>query len=397
MAGGTREAFAPELAKAAVSELRFPAVRELRVTVVMPLGTARGGGELMLRQLLTHGRGQGVAWTVVFLRDGPMVAEMRALGHDVHLVEAGRFRNIVARARAVFAIARIVRASKSDLVLGWMVAGQLTAGFAALIARAPCVWFQVGTPRPDWLDRVATLLPARGVLVLSRAAAAAQNRVRPRRKQWLVYPGADLTAFDPARLPPPASERARLGLPAAGPLIGMVGRLQRWKGMHVFVSAMARVHQARPDARAVIVGAPHETEPEYAAELQRQAGALGLDRVVTFAGFQNNVPDWMQAMDVIVHASDREPFGIVVIEAMALGKAVIAGSGGGPAEIITDGVDGLLAQYGDAGSLANAILRYLDDQALAARTGAAARIRAAAFDDVRYASNVIAALRESVS
>ena len=240
----------------------------------MPLGTALGGGELMLRQLLTHGRGQGVAWTVVFLRDGPMVAEMRALGHEVHLVEAGRFRNIVARVRAAFAIARIVRASKSDLVLGWMVAGQLAAGVAAMIANAPCVWFQVGTPRPDWLDRVATLLPARGVLVLSRAAATAQDRVRPRRKHWLVYPGADLSAFDPARLPSPASERATLGLPAAGPLIGMVGRLQRWKGMHVFVAAMARVREARPDARAVIVGAPHETEPEYAAELQKQVAEL---------------------------------------------------------------------------------------------------------------------------
>ena len=241
------------------------------------------------------------------------------------------------------------------------------------------------------------MLPARGILVLSRAAAAAQARVRPRRKQWLVYPGADLSAFDPARLPAPADARALLGLPAGGALIGMVGRLQRWKGMHVFVSAMARVHHARPDVRAVIVGAPHETEPGYAAELQRQSGALGLDRVVTFAGFQRNIPEWMQAMDVIVHASDREPFGIVVIEAMALGKPVIAGAGGGPAEIITDGVDGLLAQYGDAGSLASAILRYLDDRALAARLGAAARLRAAAFDDRTYAANVIAALRESVS
>ena len=370
---------------------------ELRVTVVMPLGTALGGGELMLRQLLTHGRGQGVEWTVVFLRDGPMVEEARALGHTVRLVNAGRFRNIAARVRAIFAIAHIARESRADLVLGWMVAGQLTAGAAAMIAGIPSVWFQVGTPRPDWLDRIATLLPARGVLVLSRAAAAAQARVWPRRKQWLVYPGADLSAFDPARLPSPASERARLGLPVTGPLIGMVGRLQRWKGMHVFVSAMARVHQSRSDVRAVIVGAPHETEPEYAIELQRQVGALGLDRVVTLAGFQSNVPDWMQAMDVIVHASDREPFGIVVIEAMALGKPVIAGSGGGPAEIITDGVNGLLAQYGDAGSLANAILRYLDDHALAARTGAAARIRAAAFDDRTYATNVIAALRESAS
>jgi glycosyltransferase involved in cell wall biosynthesis len=149
--------------------------------------------------------------------------------------------------------------------------------------------------------------------------------------------------------------------------------------------------------RAVIVGAPHETEPAYAIELRAQTAALGLDDVVTFAGFQSNVPEWMQAMDVFVHASEHEPFGIVVIEAMALGKPVIAGSEGGPSEVITDGENGLLVPFGDAGSLAKAIVRYLDDHAFASRLGAAARARAAVFDDRTYAANVIAALRESVS
>lgn len=371
-------------------------MKPLRVLVVMPLGTALGGGEVMLRQLLVRGRGTGVEWIVVFLRHGPMVDEMRALDLDVRVIEAGRFRNLPARMRAIGRIARLAQAGGADLVLGWMVAGQLTAGAAALLAGVPCVWFQVGTPRPDWLDRIATLLPARGVLVLSQAAAAAQARVWPRRRQWLVHPGASLDAFDPSKLPAPREARAKLGLPGDGPLVGMVGRLQRWKGMHVFIAAMAQVHAARPDARAVIVGAPHETEPRHADELRAQAHALGLDGVVTFAGFQANVAEWMQAMDIFVHASDREPFGIVVIEAMALGKPVIAGAAGGPAEIVTDGEDGLLVPYGDERSLARAIMRYLDDHALAARLGAAARVRAAVFDDRTYAANVIAALRESV-
>jgi len=372
-------------------------VRPLRVLVVMPLGTALGGGELMLRQLLVHGRGRGIDWIVVFLRDGPMVAEMRALGLDVHVIEASRFRNVPARLRAIARVARLARESGADLVLGWMVAGQLTAGAAALVAGTPCVWFQVGTPRPDWLDRLATLLPARGVLVLSRGVADAQSKVWPRRRQWLVYPGASLDAFDPSKLAAPAGMRTTLGIPPDGPLVGMVGRLQRWKGMHVFVAAIARVRAARPDVRAVIVGAPHETEPRYADELRSQVRALGLDGVVIFAGFQRNVAEWMQAMDVFVHASDREPFGIVVLEAMALGKPVIAGAEGGPGEVITDGENGLLVRFGDDQSLADAILRYLGDDAFAARVGAAARTRAAAFDDRTYAENVIAALGEAVS
>lgn len=369
----------------------------LRVLVVMPLATPLGGGEQMLRQLLRHGRVSGIEWIVVFLRDGPMADEARALGLAVRVIEAGRFRQVARRARAVWRIARLARVFRADLVLGWMVAGQLSAGPAALLAGLPCVWFQVGTPRPDWLDRVATLLPARGVLVLSRAGAAAQARVWPARRQWLVYPGASLDAFDPATLPDPPEARRRLGLAGRGPLVGMVARLQRWKGVHVLVEAMAAVHAARPEARAVIVGGPHETEPAYPPELEARVKALGLEDVVRFAGFQANVPEWMQAMDVVVHASDREPFGLVVIEAMALGKPVIAGAAGGPAEIVTDGVDGLLVPYGDAPALARSILKLLDDAPLAARLGAAARIRAAAFDDRTYAANVIAALRESVA
>jgi glycosyltransferase involved in cell wall biosynthesis len=371
------------------------AMKPLRVLTVMPLATARGGAEMNFRQLMLHGRGHDIEWIVVFLRDGPMVTEMRALGLDVRVINAGRFRNLGQRVRAIRRIARLATSRRVDLVLGWMVAGQLTAGAAALLARVPCVWFQAGTPRPDWLDRVSTVLPARGVIVVSRAAAAAQARVWPPRRQWLVYPGGSLELFDPSRLPPPAAMRAKLGLSAAGPLIGMAGRLQRWKGMHLFIDAIALVRKSRPGVRAVIVGGAHETEPQYGAELRAQAHALGLDNVLTFAGFQPNVAEWMQAMDVFVHASDREPFGIVVVEAMALGKPVVAGAEGGPAEIITDGENGLLVPYGNTQSLAGAILRYLDDDALVAKVAAAARIRAAVFDDRTFAANIIAALRES--
>lgn len=369
----------------------------LRVLIVMPLATPLGGGELMLRQLLRHGRDQGVEWMVVYLRDGPMVAETRALGIAAHVVPSGRFRDLLTRVGAVRAVAEIARQFRADLILGWMVAGELTAGPAALLAGLPNVWYQVGTPRPDWLDRTATVFPARGIIVLSRGGAAAQSRVWPARKQWLVYPGVSLDEFNPDRLATPHVLRAKFGLPITGPLIGIVGRLQRWKGMDVFLDAIPAILIRHPDAHAVIVGGPHETEPRYPDELQARVQALGIGRAVTFAGFQSNVPEWMQAMDIVVHASDHEPFGIVVLEAMALGKPVVAGAEGGPSETITPGVDGLLSPFGDVAALAAAVLRYLDDPAFAVQVGSAARKRAQLFDDHRYAANVIAALHESTT
>jgi len=171
-------------------------------------------------------------------------------------------------------------------------------------------------------------------------------------------------------------------------LIGIVGRLQRWKGIHVLVDALPLVRARHPEAQLVIVGGAHEPEPDYPAALMAQVAHFGLEGAVTFAGFQADAPRWMQAMDIIVHASDREPFGIVVIEAMALGKPVVAGADGGPAEVITPGVDGLLAPFGDAAALAEALLKYLDDPALAARCAEGAARRARDFSASRYARAV---------
>ena len=97
--------------------------------------------------------------------------------------------------------------------------------------------------------------------------------------------------------------------------------MQRWKGIHVLIEAMPIILKAHPDAHCVVVGGRHALEPDYPEFVQAKIGDLGLEAQVTLVGLQHNVPEWMQAMDVIVHASDHEPFGIVVIEAMALGTA----------------------------------------------------------------------------
>lgn len=366
---------------------------DLRVLVVMPLGEQLGGGEMMFRQLMQHGRGRGVEWIALFTRDGPMVAETRASGIETHLIPAGRMRELGRRWRATRAIAALARERQVSMIFGWMASAQLLAGPAAWLADIPAAWYQVGLPRPDWLDRVATWLPARGIVVLSREVAASQARLWPGRPQRLVYPGASLDRFEAVRDERPAVLRASFGLPSAGPLIGIVGRLQHWKGMHTVIAAMAKVRARHPDAHLVIVGGRHDPEPRYEDELRALVERQGAASAVTFTGFQADVPRWMQAMDVVVHASDREPFGIVVIEAMALGKPVVAGAEGGPAEIITPGEDGLLAPFGDAEALADRISRFLDDPGLATRCGASARRRAEDFSAERYAHLATDAVR----
>jgi glycosyltransferase involved in cell wall biosynthesis len=365
----------------------------MTVLVVMPLAEQRGGAELSLRHLAKHGRGQGVRWVVVFLQDGPMVGDLRNLGVTVEVASAGRLRQPHRSLAAIARIVAIARRERAEVIVGWMTKGHIYGGPAAKLAGRPAIWYQHGNPGlRGRFERVANILPARGVITVSRANGRAQAMLRPVRPQRTVYPGAELDRFDVRRLAAPGELRARLGLPVAGPLVGIVGRLQRWKGVHVLIDALALLHASHPQAHCVVVGGAHEHEPAYADELARQVAALGLGSHVTFAGFQRDVARWMQAMDVVVHASDREPFGIVVVEAMALGKPVIAGSQGGPREIVRDGVDGLLVPYGDAAALATTLRRYLDDPAFARRLGVAARQRATEFSARRYAENVISAV-----
>ena len=324
----------------------------MKVAILMPLAEQRGGAEQLLRLFLRHAPGAPDDWPLVFFETGPLVDEARALGFPVQVIRAGRLRQLVRYLHTVRRLARWFRQEGIALVLSWMGKAHLYGGVAARLAGVPAVWFQHGIPAQDsWMDRWITRVPAVGVLACSEAAAAAQRRLRPVRPVAVVHPAAELTAFEPDRLPAPMEARRQLGLPESGPLIGMVGRLQRWKGMHTLVQAMPHILERHPDARAVIVGGRHELEPDY------------------------------------------EPW-IVVVEAMALGKPVVAGAEGGPREIITEGVDGLLAPYEDAEALARQILRYLDDPAFARRVGEAARRRARDFSPEAFARRVMDVLRD---
>jgi glycosyltransferase involved in cell wall biosynthesis len=367
----------------------------MRVAIVMPLAERRGGAEALLVQLMRIGGDRDIEWSVVFLEHGSMVHELEALGVECSVVAAGRVRHARRYVRSVFEIRALARRRRADLILSWMTKAHLYGGPAATLARVPAVWYQHGLPAGgSALDRIATALPARGVIVTSAAVGAAQARLRPARAQRVVHPGIDLERFDPRRLPAPEQVRAALGLPTGGPLVGFCGRLQRWKGPHVLVDAMPAVLEAVPGAHCVIVGGRHELEPDYPDYLRRLIADRGLDQHVLLAGFRPDVPRWLHAMDVVALPSHDEPFGLALVEAMAMGKAVVAGDSGGPREIVTSGVDGVLVAEEDASALAGAVVNCLREPGLAARLGAAARTRAQHFSAERHARELGHAVRE---
>lgn len=365
----------------------------LNLLVVTPSGRSRGGAEEALLQLVRERRAANLQISVAFLEEGDLPPLVQAEGVETIVFDSGRFRDVGRLLRTVAAIRRFILAQKPDVVLGWMTKGHLYGAVAAALTGTPAVYFQMGLPDGGGVDRLARYLPTIGALGCSDyVAREQQKRVKHR---VLGVP----MAFDGARIAEAAAlsvaeAKEKLGFDPDRPLVGMVGRLQRWKGMHVFAAAMAEVLEKHPACQAVIVGGPHHHEPDYPACLEGVLASSGLRDRVRLAGARRDAVQWMQAMDIFVHASDHEPFGIVILEAMALGKAVIATREGGPSEIIAPDINGQLTPWNDAPALARAILRYLDEPAFAQRCSHAAQERAQDFTAPQYVRRLRSALED---
>ena len=371
-----------------------PSSQPIRLAIVMPSAHPHGGAEEALVHLLRNQAAAKLsAVLVILLEEGELKEVFKSTGAAVEVVPSGRLREPWKQVAAVLKIRQLLKRDRMDAVLGWMTKAHIYGGPAARLAGVPSIYFQMGVPDNGVVDRLSRLVPAAGALACSDFAAREQQAC-VRYRVFGVALAADVSRFSEAAKHSPADTRRRLGLDPDRPLVGIVGRLQRWKGMHVYVEAMARVLREIPDCRGVIVGGKHHLEPDYADWLAEKVQALGVSKEVRMVGVQRNVPEWMQAMDVVVHASEREPFGIVVVEAMALGKPVVATRPGGPEEIITRDSDGQLVTWNEPDELADAILKYLRDPEWASSVGQRARQRSGEYTMEKFAERVGNALRK---
>jgi glycosyltransferase involved in cell wall biosynthesis len=257
---------------------------------------------------------------------------------------------------------------RPDVLLDWQAKIHLYGAAARRLAhyRPAAMWWQHNTPDGHWLDRLATTLHADVIAASSHASADAQNRLRPQRRVVVVHPGTP----DPGT--PSAAERLalrqRLAIPAERKVLVIVGRLQEWKGQNRFIEALGLLHARGVDLHGVVVGgAAFGLSVEYATHLPEVAIECGVGERILFTGQVDDVAPYVRCADVLVSASAAEPFGNVLIEGMSHGTAVLAVAGGGPLEIIEDGLTGVLADSADAMVLAEAMERLVNDDAARAR------------------------------
>jgi glycosyltransferase involved in cell wall biosynthesis len=266
-------------------------------------------------------------------------------------------------------IASVIHREKPNVVhLGNGVRANFDGVLACWLTHTPCVCHVKGFEKYSARER--WLAPHVDALVCMTKAVeehCARNGVRGRRTD-VVYDALDEAAFAPRR--DPGTVRAELGIANGAPCVGVIGNIQEWKGQAVLVAAMARVIEAVPHARGLLIGGVHRAGEAYHQQLQARIRALHLDRCLCITGFRGDVADVMNALDIVVHTSVRpEPFGRVILEGMLLGKAVVATAAGGVPELIRDAETGFLVPPDDEARLAERLIPLLQDPTLRQRVG----------------------------
>lgn len=240
---------------------------------------------------------------------------------------------------------------------------------AALLLRIPCIAHERGTNRSfSWADRNLARRLAR-IIPVSRSIMAfmVAGRVVPD-NLLVLYDGLDPARIGPARH---ADEvRRAYGVGSNQPVVCMIGNIRVWKGQETVVRALIEVVRTHPDLVCFFVGASTPGDKPYHDKLNAMVDAAGIGANVRFTGYQSDPASFVNMASVVVHASvEPEPFGMVVLEAMAQGKPVIGSRAGGVVEMIVEGKTGYTFTPGDAAELARYLTHLIADPDQARRMG----------------------------
>lgn len=348
---------------------------------------AWSGGEVCLFHIIAHLDRTRFEPTVVLGEEGPLAVRLREAGVEVRILPLPgaigkarkdglgwqsffRWTQFFKIAGYCWRLRQLIRELHPALVFTNSLKSDLIGGMAGRLAGTRIVWNVQDRITPDYLPKAMVMLMrtmARWIphAIMANSQATMETLRLPAKwrgsRARVVHCGVEI----PESIERRGAEELK---------VGIIGRLAPWKGQEVFLRAVAKLAPDFPRARFWIVGSAMFGEGDYAARLPALADSLGICERVDFLGFRSDVQSILRELDVVVHASTSpEPFGLVIAEAMAAGRAVIATRGGGVTEIVDDDETGVLVPMGDAEALAASLSALLRDPARRAQLGANAR------------------------
>ena len=359
-----------------------------------------GGSHQALFDLATQADRSKFEPLVLFYEENRFAERLRERGLAVHvwkserdIERARRYRSGVPGKintgwKAIAAVARRYRLltdEQVDLVhlnnspcvgfSDWLPAARLATVPITCHSRGP--YFEPSSGIGRWLTRRFDAYVA-----ISRFIAAdLAEHGTPIGRIRQVYDGIALENWKPLSPEEAHQVRAERGVPDDALLVVLVGLIRSWKGQAVALEALTQVSpEVRRRLRLWIVGGNSDAEYAYSQSLRRQVADAALEETVAFLGHRFDVTRLMAAADVVLHASTKpEPFGLVVVEGLALGKIVVASQLGGPSEVLQAG-DGMLFDPAHPKQLAEILTELVHDKNPQLRFQERARARAQDFD-----------------
>jgi L-malate glycosyltransferase len=348
--------------------------------------------------------------------EGPLAEAVRDLGvpfveapgaqgslklHPIHTT-----RGVGDIARGAWAVRRTAKGLGADLVHANSIRAGLAAGLAASVGGPPAVVHVHDSLPPGRFSAVALReIGKRAALVIANShhTKASFARVRLTDAVRVIHGPVDLERFDPAEFDR-SHARARLGLESSTFALAVVAQITPWKGQDHAVRVLAQLKAGGPDVRLLLVGSPkfvsgatRYDNRAYAGFLERLTESLDLADEVVFLGERDDVPEILRAVDVLLAPSWDEPFGLAVVEAMAMQVPVVATNVGGPSEIVRSGEDGLLLPPRAPETWANSIRELIRRPELRREMGQKARERVAErFSTEAHVKGVLAAYEEAL-
>ncbi|MBN2400224.1 MAG: glycosyltransferase [Candidatus Aminicenantes bacterium] len=372
----------------------------LKKVLYINLTAKTSGAEFSLLRLMS-GLDVGKFHPILLLSEsGPFREKAEMLGIETvilpQLIKFGeyfRFYKIPKALWAVYKLLRMIRTKKIHLVHANSPRAAYISDMAAYLAGVPSVIHVRDTHESPFNSLFKSKLLgffSNRIVAVSRAAADMVLRVNPSLigKTEVVYNGFAMNVISAT---PWKDIRGEWNIPPVAKLIGAVGTIHPSKGQDILIRAVARLKKSIPALKLLLIGEVFHRDAEaYQVGLGKLAVELGIGGDVIFTGFRHDVLSLIKGLDIFVHpAIIADSLPGVLIEAAALGKAIVATRVGGVAEIVEHESSALLVEPGDAASLANAMLTLLTDMDLAQRLARQAQRHASSLFSIQgYVENI---------
>lgn len=253
---------------------------------------------------------------------------------------------------------RLIRASRPDLVhLHSRIGADIMGGIAARLAGVPVIHTRrVDNPEPRWLVALKYRLHDRVIAISDGIGRVLVDEGLPSAKLRVVRSAIDYERYVASTPVECAAIRARLQVSADAFLIGVIAQLIPRKGHRFLLDALPELIAAHPEIQVRFFG-----QGPLADDLQRRIEVAGLSRHVRLAGFRDDLPEILPALDLVVHPALMEGLGVSLLQAASAGVPIVASRAGGIPEAVREGENGRLVPPGDVAALRAAIGTLLDE------------------------------------